>query len=111
WIVGHALRSAVKSGDPGALAIVGFATRPEVRVEAVRLEPRRVRVGATLRFSFELVSLARREQDLLVDFAVHFVKADGERRPKVFKLKRVLLPAKGRIGLQGRVSFAPMTTR
>jgi hypothetical protein len=42
---------------------------------------------------------------------VHFVKADGERRPKVFKLKRVLLPPKGRRGLEGRVSFAPMTTR
>jgi 3-methyladenine DNA glycosylase AlkC len=111
WIVGHALRSVVKRGDRGALRILGVAGKPDVRVEVVRFEPRRVRLGSTLRFSFELVSSAKREQELLVDYAVHFVKANGETRPKVFKLRKLVLPSGGRARLEGRVSFAPMTTR
>jgi hypothetical protein len=111
WIVGHALRSLVKGGHRGALATLGFAAAPKVGVSAVRFSPRRVRIGGTLGFSFELVSKSRAEQELLVDYAVEFVKASGERRPKVFKLRKVVLPAGGTIALAGKVSFAPLTTR
>ncbi|MGA8892019.1 MAG: DNA alkylation repair protein [Anaeromyxobacteraceae bacterium] len=111
WIVGHALRSLVKKGDRGALAVLGFGKAAPFRVEKVRLAPRRVRVGGRLTFSLDLVNPSRRPASLLVDYAVHFVKAPGEARPKVFKLRRVELPAGGRVALRGTVSFAPMTTR
>jgi 3-methyladenine DNA glycosylase AlkC len=110
WIVGHALRSAVKAGDRGALALLGYAGKPAVRVADVRLPPR-ARLGDTLRFSFQLVSTARAAQELLVDFAVHFVKADGGTRAKVFKLKKLTLGAGARTQLEGRVSLADLTTR
>ena len=43
--------------------------------------------------------------------AVHFIKANGSGSPKVFKLKRVELPARGRVELQTKVSVAVHTTR
>ena len=111
WIVGHALRSLVKRGDRGALGVLGFGRAAPFRVENVRLAPRRLRIGGTLAFSLDLVNPSRRAASLLVDYAVHFVKASGASRPKVFKLRRVELPAGGRASLRGKVSFAPMTTR
>jgi 3-methyladenine DNA glycosylase AlkC len=111
WIVGHALRSLVKQGNRGALELLGFGRNARVRVSDVELAPRRVRLGGTLRFSFVLTSTAATAQDLLVDYAVHFVKADGERRPKVFKLRKLTLPARSSSPLRGSVSFAEMTTR
>jgi hypothetical protein len=42
---------------------------------------------------------------------VHFVKADGRTRPKVFKLTSLTLPPGGREEVVGKVSFEPMTTR
>jgi hypothetical protein len=42
---------------------------------------------------------------------VHFVKANGASRAKVFKLKRITLVAKGSASFEGKVSFAQMTTR
>jgi 3-methyladenine DNA glycosylase AlkC len=111
WIVQHALRSLIKRGDRGALATLGFAAAAKVKVEAVRFQPRRVKIGGTLRFSFDLVSTAARAQELLVDYAIHFVKANGSRAPKVFKLRQLVLAARQRVELAGRVSFAPMTTR
>jgi hypothetical protein len=61
--------------------------------------------------SFELASTGRTAQELLVDYAVHFVKANGARRPKVFKLRRLKLPARGSVRLQARLSFVDLTTR
>jgi 3-methyladenine DNA glycosylase AlkC len=111
WIVRHALRSLVKQGNRAALETLGFAGAPKIEVAAAKLEPRRVKLGATMTFSFDLVSKARQEQELLVDFAVHFVKANGSRRPKVFKLRALRLAARERTRLAGKVSFAEMTTR
>src|SRR5687768_6275088 len=44
-LVEHALRSAVKRGDPDALRLLGYGKRPAVVIEAVRFEPRRVAIG------------------------------------------------------------------
>lgn len=109
-LVEHALRSAVKRGDPAALATLGFGSAPKVTIGAVRLEPRRVPIGGRARVSFELASSARGPQSLLVDLAVHFVKARGTSR-KVFKLRRVELPPRGRVVVEGTVSLAVHTTR
>ncbi len=110
-VVEHALRSAIKRGDARALALLGFGEKPRVVLEDVRLQPRRVAIGGRLSVSFALRSLARRSQQLLVDVAVHFVKANGATSPKVFKLSRVTLPPLGRVELRTRVSLAVHTTR
>jgi 3-methyladenine DNA glycosylase AlkC len=110
-LVEHALRSAVKRGVPGALALLGHGGAPEVAVEDVRFEPARVAIGGKVRVSFALRSLAEEEQALLVDLAVHFVKARGQTSAKVFKLSRVRLPAGGRAELSKLVSLAVHTTR
>ncbi|MET0387037.1 MAG: DNA alkylation repair protein, partial [Polyangiales bacterium] len=111
WIIRHALRSLVKRGDRRALALLGAGGRPRVRIGALRMAPKAVRVGGALRFSLELSSTARRTQTLLVDYVVHFVKANGETRPKVFKLKQLVLAPGETCTLSGKVSFQPLTTR
>ena len=91
WLIRHALRSLVKKGHPGALAVVGFAGAPKVRVTAAALSPRQPRIGGRLDFSIDVVSAGARSQNLLVDYVVHFVKANGKTAPKVFKLKEIVL--------------------
>jgi hypothetical protein len=61
--------------------------------------------------AFTLRSTARRPQQLLVDVAVHFIKARGHSAPKVFKLGRFALAAGERLALKTRVSLAVHTTR
>jgi hypothetical protein len=61
--------------------------------------------------SFVLRSRSRTPQDLLVDAAVHFVKANGKGSPKVFKLKRIVLPPRAQEEIQTRISLAVHTTR
>ncbi len=108
WVVERGLRTLVKKSHRGALSALGFAGRPKVQVEDVRV-PKRHRLGEVLRFSFSVRSAAA--QTLLVDYAMHFCKANGKTAPKVFKLKRVQLRAKETVTLEGRVSFKELSTR
>jgi 3-methyladenine DNA glycosylase AlkC len=110
-LVEHALRSAVKRAEPGALSLLGFGKAPGVAVERVRVTPKRVAIGKSVKFEFVLRSTKRSAQTLLVDLQVHCVKAKGNRSPKVFKLDRVELPAGGEVQLHKQVSLAVHTTR
>jgi 3-methyladenine DNA glycosylase AlkC len=110
-LVEHALRSAVKKGSAGALALVGHGDAPKVALEEVQFEPARVAIGGRVRISFTLRSRARKAQALLVDVAVHFVKANGRTSAKVFKVSRPSLPAGGSATLSKVISLAVHTTR
>jgi 3-methyladenine DNA glycosylase AlkC len=110
-LVEHALRSAVKRGDVDALRLLGYGGKPSIAIEKICFDPVRVAIGRKVSMSFVLRSQSRTQQELLVDVAVHFVKANGRVAPKVFKLKRVILPPSGRIQMQARISLAVHTTR
>jgi 3-methyladenine DNA glycosylase AlkC len=110
-LVEHALRSAIKRGEAGALKLLGYGGKAAVAIEQVRFAPARVRIGERVQLTFVVRSRSRRPQDLLLDLAVHFVKARGRTAAKVFKLKRVVLPAGGQVALQARISLAVHTTR
>jgi 3-methyladenine DNA glycosylase AlkC len=110
-LVEHALRSAVKRGDDRALRLLGYGAKPSVSVENVRFTPKRVAVGGRVAMTFDVRSTARVEQELLVDVAVHFVKANGKPSRKVFKLKRVKLAARDHVELRMSISLAVHTTR
>ncbi|MFT3709855.1 MAG: DNA alkylation repair protein [Archangium sp.] len=110
-MVEHALRTAVKRGDARALKLLGFGGKPSVKLEDVRFEPQRVPIGQSVDFTFSLRSTSKQKQDLLVDAAVHFVKAKGTTFAKVFKLNRVSLEPGASAALRVRVSLKVHTTR
>lgn len=110
-LVEHALRSAVKRGDADALRLLGYGTKAAVAIERVRMSPARVSIGGRVSIGFAVRSTTRTPQDLLIDIAVHFVKASGKAAPKVFKLTRITLQPRGSIDVQTTVSLAVHTTR
>lgn len=111
WVVKHALRSLAKQGHRGALELMGVGNNPRVRINKVRISPTRVEVGNTVRFSFEIESAGRTRQELLIDYAVHFVKANQSTRAKVFRLRRLVLAPSARLTLASSISLERMTTR
>lgn len=110
-LIEHALRGAVKRGDPEALRLLGFGKKASVSLENVEFKPRRVAIGGRVSMAFTLRSTARAAQELLIDVAVHFVKASGVTGAKVFKLKRLTLAPREQAILQTSFSLAIHTTR
>jgi len=111
WIVSHALRSLVKAGHPGALELMGAGAKPKIRLDDVRITPKRVKKGGRVECTLSLVSTAREPQDLLIDYVVHYVKADGRTSPKVFKLKRLTLARGASAPIRIVIKLAELTTR
>lgn len=90
WIEKHSLRTLVKAGDEATMSFLGFSPDPEVNGELTIHTPE-VRPGATL--SFSVVMKAKRDEALIVDYVIDFVRKNGSTSPKVFKLKRLSIPA------------------
>lgn len=111
WIIGHALRTLLKQGHPSALALQGFGADAAVRISEITVRPVPIRRGQDAVLQLTLASEGSGAQQLMIDFVVYFVKANGERRPKVFKLAKKRLRAGEEIILTKRLSFRPMTTR
>ena len=80
----HASRTLIKRGDPRVLAAWGLGRRLKGSV-ALRLSAKRVTVGATLGLELTLTSTSPHTQKLVIDYAVHHLKANGQTSPKVFK--------------------------
>ncbi|TXT36956.1 MAG: putative DNA alkylation repair enzyme [Comamonadaceae bacterium] len=111
WIVGHALRSAVKRGETAALAVLGFGQNAQVVVEQVQISPERACIGGVMTMAFQLRNPLSQPQTVLVDLAVHYVKASGQARAKVFKLKTLELAPGQTVSLSKKLSLAQMSTR
>ena len=111
WVVGHALRSAVKRGDSGALKVLGFGNTAQVTLGQVQITPGRAVMGGWVALAFELTNTTTQVQGVLVDFCVHYVKASGQTSAKVFKLKTLTLQPGETVQLSKKLSLAEMTTR
>jgi 3-methyladenine DNA glycosylase AlkC len=106
----HASRGLVKAGHAGMLSAWGLG-RPFQGRATLQAELSRVMLGGELPFALTLQSTSRSTQRLVVDYAVHHVKADGSRRPKVFKGWSVELAPRERRTLHRRHPLKPVTTR
>jgi 3-methyladenine DNA glycosylase AlkC len=110
WIIRHALRSAVKRGEARALALLGFEGPAALEVTAT-FHPRRVRLGQSVQVRLHVANRSPERQRAMVDMAVHFVKANGTTRPKVFKVRKVDLAPGASSTLEKTVSLEALTTR
>jgi len=107
----HALRTLLKAGHPGALDLMGFATDPAVCAIDVAVTPGAVEIGGTASLSFTLVSTGYTGQRLMVDYALHYLRADGASSRKVFKLKTLTLAPGRRATLTRPLRLRQMSTR
>lgn len=110
WLINHALRSLVKAGDRRALAILGYGPTT-VELEKLALHPMALEFGQELTFSFSLRNVGDEAQNLMVDFVMHFRKANGKTAPKVFKLKKMRLAAGEWAQIEKRFAIRPISTR
>ena len=86
WIVRHAMRNHLKSGDPRVLAMFGY-DKADVEVLGLQASPTAAAIGQSVAISFDLAERAGNDQKLMVDLVVGYRKANGSVGPKVFKFK------------------------
>jgi 3-methyladenine DNA glycosylase AlkC len=90
WMTRHALRTAVKRGEPGALRLLGYD--PDVSLQvAASVGPDPVRIGDG--FTLDIDILSDRDVSAMVDYRILFYRPNGRSGERVFKLKAVKVKA------------------
>jgi len=109
-LVRHACRTLIKQGHPQTLEAFGFIP-PKLELSALEIETPALTLGNKFGFSAELRSVSDEPQSLVVDYLVHFRKANGSLVGKVFKWKTLTLGPMEIRSLQRSHSIRKITTR
>lgn len=109
-LVRHACRSLIKQGHSKTLSAFGL-NPPQIELAGPDVSTPKVTFGSALEFGVELSSTSNTSQDLVIDYLVHFKKANGTLAPKVFKWTKVSLAGGERIALLRKHPIKPITTR
>jgi 3-methyladenine DNA glycosylase AlkC len=110
-LVRHAMRTLVKQANPAALSLLGFSSAAEISIGVPSLASHVVPMGGELVFEGVIVNEGPRAARLVIDYVVHYQKANGTLAPKVFKLSAKTLQPGERLTVQKRHSFKPISTR
>ncbi len=106
----HASRTLIKHGDPAVLRAWGLGTAFAGEADW-SVAPARVAIGGALKITLSLRSRSAKPQRLVIDYAMHHVKADGSTSPKVFKGWTLELGPREARALERQHSFKVVTTR
>lgn len=111
WIVKQGLRTLVKKADPKALELMGVGQKAVLDALEFSVIPRRISLGDQITMKLTISSAAKKAQDLLVDYLIHYVKANGKAQPKVFKWKQLRLDPGQTISLSKTQTIKDFSTR
>jgi 3-methyladenine DNA glycosylase AlkC len=110
-MVRHGLRTLIKAGDPGALAVLGFMADSPVTLHTLTVDPAQIEIGGAVRIVATLENPSADQAEVLIDLVVHFVKANGSTSAKVFKgAERSIAPG-DTTPVAKKVSVAQHSTR
>jgi len=105
WVIKHALRTLFKQENKDALELMGY-TNPEIANASISID--NPRIGESKYVEMKFTSL--KNQKLMIDYVIHYMKANGKRSEKVFKMANKNVK-KEVIILKKKHSFRQMTTR
>jgi 3-methyladenine DNA glycosylase AlkC len=110
-LVRHACRTLLKQGNAEVLSAFGYHAI-DTSQATLSLSSRKVGMGESIEFTFELpASAVSKPQLLMIDYIIHHQKANGTTSPKVFKWKSISHKVGEKLVAQKAHIFKPITTR
>ena len=88
WIVKHGCRTLLKNGHRDVLAIFGYQNTM-ITVESFALSKNAIFIGENISFSF--VISTKEETKARLEYGIDYVKFNGKRNRKIFKISEMTL--------------------
>ena len=108
-LIKHACRTLIKQGHQPTLHMLGF--KP-FKIKNVKLDIQQDTINFGEKLNFNLVfDGAEPNRDMIVDYAIHFQKANGSLAAKVFKWKVTSLNKEAHFNGKKAHAIKPVTTR
>lgn len=107
WIIKHACRTLIKEGNLQCLNLLGYS---QAKIKNAKITSNTI---ATERvpLTFEASFISLKNQPLIVDYAIDFLRANGKYNTKVFKMKTLAALEGQTIKINKHYSFKAITTR
>jgi len=109
-IVKHGSRTLLKQGHLDILKHFGL-DHSNIAVADFEIVTPRIAVGSHLHFTFRLANQNKESRTVRIEYAIHYLKANGSLSKKMFKIsERVLMPDQ-LLNIDRKQSFKPITTK
>jgi len=109
WIVKHGCRTLLKKGNREILALFGLGDTINIDVDGFKLDTTKVLIGKDINFSFNIS--AKEASKARLEYGIDYVKANGKRSRKLFKLSEVSLKPNEKKTYNRKHSFEDLSTR
>lgn len=109
WIIKQGCRTLLKKGNSEALAFFKFDDTDSIDLIEFALEPTTVLIGDNIKFSFTIA--AKRNTKVRLEYGIDYVKANGKRLRKIFKISEVSIRKNEKKSYEKKHSFADLSTR
>ncbi|WP_028785967.1 DNA alkylation repair protein [Terrimonas ferruginea] len=109
-IIRHGSRTLLKKGHPEILAYFGLDDKG-IGWQDFTIHTPKVKEHDKLKFSFSVQNQTKKPVTIRLEYAVHFLRANGQLSPKVFKISERSYAAGELVTLTREHSFKPITTR
>jgi hypothetical protein len=85
-LIRHGCRTLIKAGNQKILNTLGYKT-PKLKDSKFSILNSTVQFGSELIFKLDLTSSLKKDQKMIIDYIIHYQKANGTTAPKVYKWK------------------------
>ena len=109
WIVKHGCRTLLKKGNCDVLALFGYNDIADVGIQGFALDTTEPSIGQDVIFSFTVV--ADRATKVRIEYGIDYVKANGKRNRKIFKISEAALKKDEKKSYKKKHSFKNSSTR
>lgn len=109
WIVKHGCRTLLKKGNRDVLALFGYGDITAVTIAEFKLNKSSISIGEDISFSF-MISV-QQAMKIRLEYAIDYVKANGKRNRKIFKISEISLHAGEKKQYTRKQSFADVSVR
>jgi len=109
WIVKHACRTLLKQGHTEIMELFGFTKPNHIKIRDFKAQLS-VDMGKNLDFSFIIETKNNRLGELRIEYAIDFVKKNGNLSRKVFKISESDIKSKNKAIAKSH-SFKKISTR
>lgn len=110
-IIKHGCRTLLKQGNSDILKFFGLADNPKVELINFKIKTNAICVGENLEFSFSLQNNDEKTQFIRLEYAIYYLRKNGQLSRKVFKISERQLNPSQTIEIHRRQSFKIITTR
>lgn len=112
WIIRHGCRTLIKAAHPDAFTVFGYAQETNLIVNAlISVSPTVITIGETSTIRYDMTIRPGDEVFIRVEYAIDFVKANGQVRRKAFLLSNKVVAGGSQLTAERTHNWSNLTTR